>query len=88
MISDIFSETVAATREYLDDADTCYTGPIRERIEAAIAELDAIRVILDTPPLMFIEDSQSCHCERHPDDDDGQTYGDPRDEMAERLDRD
>lgn len=26
--------------------------------------------------------------ERHPDEDDGRTYGDPRDEMAERLDRD
>lgn len=25
---------------------------------------------------------------RHPDEDDGRTYGDPRDEMAERLDRD
>lgn len=26
--------------------------------------------------------------ERHPDEDDGRTYGDPRDAMAERLDRD
>lgn len=53
MISDVLSDAVAEIREYLDHKSpfpSCYQGPVRERIERLVAEMEAVRIVLDTPP--------------------------------------
>ena len=55
MISDVLSEAVADIRDYLADPITadCYTT-VRGRIDALVADMEAVRVILDTPPVMAV----------------------------------
>lgn len=57
MISDVLSSTEIDIQEYLDHEGTrdCYQGAMRERVERLVAEMAAIREILDTPP---------CVCDR------------------------
>lgn len=52
MISDSLFNFVHDVRRYLDSEDYAhvYTGKLRDRIEAVVAEADVIRAILDTPP--------------------------------------
>lgn len=55
MISDTLSDAVAEIREYLDHDGpfaSCYQGPVRERIERLVEEMDAVRRVLDTPPIV------------------------------------
>lgn len=53
MISDTLSDASGEIKRYLTDeafAHVYPAGPLRDRIEACLAEMDAIRIILDTPP--------------------------------------
>ena len=55
MISDVLFEALADIRGYLSDPITApYYGAVRERIDALVAEMDAVRVVLDTPPVMAV----------------------------------
>lgn len=52
MISDVLSDAEARIREYLDHEGTrdCYQGLLRGRINILLAEMVALRMILDAPP--------------------------------------
>lgn len=53
MISDTLFEASEEVKRYLADevfALAYQPGPLRDRIEAMVAEMDTIRIILDTPP--------------------------------------
>lgn len=52
MISDVLFEAVQGLDEYLNNPsyDSMYEGEIRERIIKLRDAMDAVRVVLDTPP--------------------------------------
>lgn len=53
MISDTLFDAVGDIRDYLNDPAFAHVygpGPLRDRIEALLVEMDAIRQVLDTPP--------------------------------------
>ena len=52
MISDVFSDAVAALDVYLNNKhfDKIYSGELRERILKIRADMDNMRIELDTPP--------------------------------------
>jgi hypothetical protein len=52
MISDVFYEAHEDAREYLDCEFSLYTGDIRDRIEKCLAEIKAIQLALDAPPVV------------------------------------
>tara|TARA_B100000378_G_scaffold230812_1_gene195847 strand:+ start:1853 stop:2023 length:171 start_codon:yes stop_codon:yes gene_type:complete len=49
-VSDTLSEAVDEIRDYLDTNPGMYRA-VRPRIEALLAEMEQVRVLLDTPPL-------------------------------------
>jgi hypothetical protein len=49
MISDVLSDAVKEMRRYLAES-RCYDGEIRSRLEKLVADMDAMRAELDTPP--------------------------------------
>jgi hypothetical protein len=61
MISDVLSDAILQMRGYLEHSATrgCYTGEIRARIIALGNEMEAVRVILDTPPTNSTSKEQS-----------------------------
>jgi hypothetical protein len=52
MISDVLSDAAADIRDYLAKPATqdCYQGELRDRINRLLAEMDAVRIYLDTSP--------------------------------------
>jgi hypothetical protein len=53
MISDVLSEAVQEIDRYLADDDGAYNEPaIRERIMRVRNEMDLLRIVLDTPPVV------------------------------------
>lgn len=58
MISDTLSNAAVEIRNYLKHPATtgCYTGETRQRIEKLLAEMDALRIFLDTSPSMQVAD--------------------------------
>lgn len=52
MISDVLFKTIQDIKGYLNNNtyDNVYMGELRKRIESLVKEMEAIRVILDTPP--------------------------------------
>ena len=61
MISDTLFECVCEIRQYLESEvySDIYTGKMRSRIETLVAEAEAIRVLLDTPPSVLLPDESS-----------------------------
>ena len=50
MISDVLSDTVAEMRRYLAEFPECYDGEVRPHLDKLIADMEAMRIKLDTPP--------------------------------------
>lgn len=52
MISDVLFESVEEIRRYLSDPAfrQAYVGEDRKEIEALVAQMEGIRIKLDTPP--------------------------------------
>ena len=52
MVSDVLFEAVEGLRYYLKQPTfkDVYTGKFRTRIEKLVTEMEAMRVVLDTPP--------------------------------------
>ena len=49
-ISDVLADAVNRINGYLDDSTGTYSGDLGERIKALVAQMDAMRAELDTPP--------------------------------------
>ena len=49
-ISDVLSESAAEIRQYMREQPGAY-GPYRQRIDRLLADMDTLRIQLDTPPL-------------------------------------
>jgi len=56
MISDTLSKAAHEIREYQENIPGAYNS-IKDRLDALLTEMDAIRVILDTPPAIEITDA-------------------------------
>ena len=52
MVSDVLFEAAKGLRHYLNSPTyrTMYQGPVRERIQSLLVEMEVLRTDLDTPP--------------------------------------
>jgi len=49
-ISDVLADAVNRINEYLEDGCGTYSGDLGDRIRVLVAQMDAMRAELDTPP--------------------------------------